>query len=121
MVKRAGGLTPFAYLKGATLIRKKIDETAKNQEELLKSINQKDSMTNKSKIIERDANEFKIGIDLKAILSKKGEGTDIDLFLEEGDELLIPSEIQTIEVKGEVFITCFGSFQIRKELEIIYI
>lgn len=117
LVKRAGGLTPFAYLKGATLIRKKIDETAKNQEELLKSINQKDSMTNKSKIIERDANEFKIGIDLKAILSKKGEGTDIDLFLEEGDELLIPSEIQTIEVKGEVLSPALVHFKSGKSLK----
>ena len=117
LVKRAGGLTPFAYLKGATLIRKKIDESDKKQEDLLKSINQKDTITNKSQIIERDASGFKIGIDLKTILSKKGEGTDIDLFLEEGDELLIPSEKQTIEVKGEVSSPALVHFKPGKSLK----
>ena len=117
LVKRAGGLTPFAYLKGATLIRKKIDESDKKQEDLLKSINQKDTITNKSQIIERDASGFKIGIDLKTILSKKGEGTDIDLFLEEGDELLIPSEKQTIEVKGEVLSPALVHFKPGKSLK----
>ena len=117
LVKRAGGLTPFAYLKGATLIRKKIDESDKKQEDLLKSINQKDTITNKSQIIERDASGFKIGIDLKAILSKKGEGTDIDLFLEEGDELLIPSEKQTIEVKGEVLSPALVHYKPGKSLK----
>ena len=117
LVKRAGGLTPFAYLKGATLIRKKIDESDKKQEDLLKSINQKDTITNKSQIIERDASGFKIGIDLNTILSKKGEGTDIDLFLEEGDELLIPSEKQTIEVKGEVSSPALVHFKPGKSLK----
>mgnify|MGYP005989731685 CR=1 FL=1 len=103
LVKRAGGLTPFAYLKGATLIRKKVTESDLKQEEQLKTINDKDSITNDLSTIDkfRSSRGFSIGIDLKAILGK-GMGTNIDLFLEEGDELLIPSEKQTIEIRGEV-------------------
>ena len=117
LVKRAGGLTPFAYLKGATLIRKKVDESAKNQQELLENINEKDSISSNIKNIERERNGFKIGIDLKMILSKNGEGTDIDLFIEEGDELIIPSEKQTVEVRGEVLSPSLIHFKEGKSLK----
>ncbi|WKD86093.1 Polysialic acid transport protein KpsD [Polaribacter huanghezhanensis] len=102
LIKRAGGLTPFAYVKGATLVRENEEESVRKQEELLKKINEKDSITNNEKKLEREKDGFKIGIDLDKILNRGGAGTDIDLFLEEGDELLIPSEKQTIEVRGEV-------------------
>lgn len=118
LVKRAGGLTPYAYVKGATLIRKKVEESDLKQEELLKEINGKDSITNNVKSLEKlKTNEgFKIGIDLKSILGK-GLGSDIDLFLEEGDELLIPSEKQTVEVRGEVLSPALVHFKPGKSLK----
>ena len=116
LVKRAGGLTPYAYLKGATLIRKKVDELDKKQMDLLKSINEKDSLVKDNKFI--DINKgFKIGIDLDKILNKGGAGTDIDLFIKEGDELIIPSEKQTIEVRGEVLSPSLVQFNKRKSLK----
>ncbi len=115
MIKRAGGLTEFAYVKGATLVRKKIDESSKKQEELLKIINEKDSITNNKKDIEQIGG-FKIGIDLNAILNG-GAGKDIDLFLQEGDELLIPSERQTVEVRGEVLSPALVHFKPGKSLK----
>ena len=115
LIKRAGGLTPYAYLKGATLIRKKMDESDKKQLDLLKSINEKDTIVKDSKFIENKG--FKIGIDLDKILNKGGANTSIDLFLEEGDELLIPSEKQTIEVKGEVLSPSLIQFKKGKSLK----
>jgi len=69
LIKRAGGLTPFAYVKGATLVRKKKEESDK-QEELLKNINEKDSITDNKKTLDKKEG-FKIGIDLDAILHKE--------------------------------------------------
>ena len=115
LIKRAGGLTQFAYVVGATLVRNNQDESSLNQEELLKGINEKDSITgNLRDLVVK--NGFKIGIDLKAILNG-GAGTAIDLFLEEGDELLIPSEKQTIEVRGEVLSPTLVHFKPGKSLK----
>jgi protein involved in polysaccharide export with SLBB domain len=116
LIKRAGGLTPFAYVKGATLVRRKVDATDVKQEELLKNINKKDTITKNLNILEKDTG-FKIGIDLNAILNKGGIGSDIDLFLEEGDELLIPSEKQTVEVRGEVLSPALVHFKSKKNLK----
>ena len=115
LIKRAGGLTQFAYVEGATLVRKNQDESSLNQEELLKGINEKDSITSNLNDLTVKTGS-KIGIDLKAILNG-GAGTDIDLFLEEGDELLIPSEKQTIEVRGEVLSPTLVHFKPRKSLK----
>lgn len=115
LIKRAGGLTEFAYVVGATLVRKNQDESSLNQQQLLKDINEKDSITDKK--IEEIKSGFKIGIDLNAILNKGGIGSDIDLFLEEGDELLIPSEKQTVEVRGEVLSPTLVHFKQGKSLK----
>lgn len=116
LVERAGGLTDYAYLKGATLIRKKMDESDKKQLDLLKTINEKDSITGSVKELETSKG-FKIGIDLHKIIKEGGANTDIDLFLEEGDELLIPSEKQTIEVRGEVLSPSLVQFKKGKSLK----
>lgn len=71
LIERAGGLTPYAYLKGAILIRTK--DTPDN---------------------------LRVGIHLDKII--KNKGGEHDLILKEGDELIIPSEKQTIVVSGEV-------------------
>ena len=92
-----------------------MDESDKKQLDLLKSINEKDTIVKDSKFIENKG--FKIGIDLDKILNKGGANTSIDLFLEEGDELLIPSEKQTIEVKGEVLSPSLIQFKKGKSLK----
>lgn len=124
LIKRAGGLSPFAYAEGATLIRKKIGEVDDKQEKFLKKIKNKgvenqDEDSQKSKneklksikgFTENDflelnriqkKEEFRIGISLHKIL--KNKGSEFDLILQEGDELLIPTEKQTVEVQGEVY------------------
>uniref|UniRef100_UPI0040489ECE SLBB domain-containing protein n=1 Tax=Polaribacter sp. TaxID=1920175 RepID=UPI0040489ECE len=116
LVKRAGGLTPFAFLKGATLVRRKVDDSNKKQLELLKRINEKDSITLDDNEL-KQSKGFKIGINLDVILNKGGAGTDVDLFLEEGDELLIPTEKQTVEVRGEVLSPSLVKFKEGKSLK----
>ena len=46
--------------------------------------------------------EIKIGLNLEKIMSEGGRKSKYDLILEEGDQLIIPSEKQTVAVRGEV-------------------
>ena len=99
LIKKAGGFSPYAYLEGATLIRKISSDSAdKEQLKLLESIEEKDSIV----IINTDKKEFKIGIDLVKIMNQKEENSIEDIILKEGDVLIIPSKKQTVEVRGEV-------------------
>ena len=93
LIQRAGGLTPYAYLKGAVLIRK--SNTADAKDALLNVI-KKDSISE----LEVTSSEYKVAIDLEGIL--KNKGTSIDMYLKEGDVLSIPSELETVEVDGMV-------------------
>lgn len=100
LIERAGGFTEFAYVKGAALIRKTKNKYAidilKNMDKNMGDESNLDAL----KEMEANATEFKVGIDLKMILENKG--SDIDMYLREGDELLIPSKRQTVKVSGMV-------------------
>ena len=112
LIEKAGGLSPYAYIKGATLYRKKSDIEKKLQDELLETISENDSL------VEIDNQEsFKIGIKLTEILKEGGKGSFYDLILEEGDELFIPSQRQTVEIQGEVLLPSMVRFEKSKTLK----
>ncbi|SDW45299.1 protein involved in polysaccharide export, contains SLBB domain of the beta-grasp fold [Lutibacter oricola] len=98
LLEKAGGLSPYAYIKGATLIRKTNKLIEKEQLNLLNEIGAKDSLVEQ----EVHKKELSIGVDLKEIMNAKGKKSKYDLILEEGDVLFIPTEKQTVEVRGEV-------------------
>ena len=95
ILKRAGGFTAFAFVEGATLIREKRTNISK---ELIANIVEVEDL--EAGAILAGSKKFKVGIDLALIL--KNKGTSMDLLLKPGDELRIPSRIQTIEVLGSV-------------------
>ena len=64
---------------------------------------------------EANATEFKVGIDLDAIL--KNKGTDIDMFLRVGDVLKIPSKRQTVKVLGMVVKPSLVQFEKGRSLK----
>lgn len=97
LVRKAGGLSPFANVNGATLIRKIDNSTQKVQLKVVKQLGEKDSIKN----IENE-DFVRIGIDLAAILKSGGEKSKYDLILNEGDLLVIPTVKQTVEVRGEI-------------------
>lgn len=111
LVRRAGGLTALAYVKGASLKRDgaiKIDgknEIDKADEEAAKLAklqrlqeNVKDSVdiAQQQEILKN----VYVGINLERII--EDPGTEIDLILEEGDILRIPKQLQTVKVSGEI-------------------
>ncbi|MGQ1892006.1 SLBB domain-containing protein [Thermophagus sp. OGC60D27] len=93
IIKRAGGLTPDAFPEGAMLTRKvEMNPKIKRlREQLMKQ----------DTTLKFDDLGFEVlAIDLKHALMNPGSKEDV--FLKEGDELLIPRELQTVRVGGEV-------------------
>lgn len=109
LVKRAGGLTPFAYVSGAILIRtKRLSKTEQYNFEvgvnnLIKQNYQAGTpealLQNQLNFAQNRTSE-NVGIDLEKILDNPG--TDYDLLLNDGDTLRIPKQLQTVRVIGEV-------------------
>jgi len=106
VVTKAGGFSPYAYIKGATLVRKVNKNEDKEQIRLLENLGKKDSLVT----IKPNETEFKIGINLDKIMKEAGKKSDIDLILKEGDVLIIPSKKQTVEVRGEVLSPSLSRF-----------
>ncbi|MDW3196203.1 MAG: SLBB domain-containing protein [Cytophagales bacterium] len=112
VLERAGGMTSFAYVSGATLIRRteyyvdKGEGGVSDETSVASKIRREDlaKVLEKDTLIESIGDGFKmqesIGIELQNILSEPG-GV-YDLILKEGDVLSIPRELQTIRVRGEV-------------------
>ena len=112
LVKRAGGLTPEAYIKGARLVRKlPVDEQMRTKALKRLRAQLKDSV----KIDYTQENESAIGINLDEILANPQSA--YDLFLQEGDLLKIPKELQTVRLSGEVLYPVIVRFKTGKGLK----
>ncbi|QJW90721.1 ligand-binding protein [Spirosoma taeanense] len=105
LVQLAGGLTPQAYIEGATLVRRvklSPDELSRQQQ----SIEELADDTNNKTVVETEAlspdKPESIGINLKRILAKPGSQEDI--LVQEGDVLRIPKLLETVRLQGEVLL-----------------
>lgn len=100
LVRRAGGVTKDAYVRGGRLIRKMNDEEKAQQESAVRMAMMNagaDSLSlNKIQLAE----SYVVGIELDKALAKPGSGYDI--VLREGDYLYIPEFTSTIKITGEV-------------------
>lgn len=106
LIKRAGGLTALSFTDGASLKRAGNFESQLEQEKENQKVQQfrriqKNAKDSTALDVENLAvrNDF-VGIDLTRILEKPG--TKKDLFLENGDIINIPRQLQTVKVSGEV-------------------
>jgi len=112
IMKRAGGLSPLAYVEGASLKRtggaeaRAIDSLERRKEEKEKLMNLqrlKQSGAKDTTTIEKDLQVLRsdlVGIDLVKILKKPLSRND--LIVEDGDVIRVPKELQTVRVTGEV-------------------
>ncbi len=109
LIDKAGGLSPYAFIEGAYLSRKVGEAIEKSQITLL------DQLTDVSnEVFEKN---IKIGLSLDKIMSEGGKGSKYDLILEEGDILTIPSEKQTVAVRGEVLSPSLIRFDEKNSLK----
>ncbi|MCI1648005.1 MAG: SLBB domain-containing protein [Bacteroides sp.] len=100
LIKKAGGVTPDAYVKGARLLRKMTEDERHRQEDALRMAengSSKDSISIKKLNI---SDIYTVGIDLEKALTSPH--SDYDLVLREGDILWIPEYINTVKISGAV-------------------
>jgi len=109
LVKRAGGLTPEAYLEGAVLVRSRNftkAEQANIEQGLNNLLKQSYEAGGSTAVVQADLARLaqkrsdNVGIDLLKILAHPG--SEYDLLLNDGDTLRIPKQLQTVRVNGEV-------------------
>jgi protein involved in polysaccharide export with SLBB domain len=118
LVKRAGGLTKYAYTKGARLSRRL---TADEQEKLRESIRikaQVDRLDTDSLIREQldgeDLSTQYVAIDLEKAL--KNPGGPADIILKEGDVLNVPEYNEMVKISGGVLYPNMVTYQKNRKL-----
>lgn len=100
LIEKAGGVTPYAYVKGAKISRRiNAEERSRMQTvlDMAKTADKKDSI-NVNKLELGDI--YYVGIDLEKAL--KNPGSDADIVLREGDQLIVPEYNNTVRISGEV-------------------
>lgn len=93
IIGRAGGLSPEAYAKGAMLTRKA--EVSQKVKRLREQLVESDTT-----LVFSELGFDVVSIDLEKIMRNPGSRDDI--FMQDGDELTIPRELQTVKVSGGV-------------------
>ena len=98
LVKRAGGLNNWAYVRGARLIRHTLaEERNRTRAGMTVLTTGKDSVNVENLDL---GDTYSVGIDLEAALA--APGSDSDLVLRQDDILLIPEYINTVKISGNV-------------------
>lgn len=118
LIKRAGGLTPFAYTKGARLSRRLTDEEQRQARETIRIKAQVDKLDTDSLLQEQldglDITTQYVAIDLEAAL--KNPGGQEDIILKEGDVLNVPEYNELVKITGGVLYPNMVTYQKNKKL-----
>ncbi len=98
LVRRAGGVNQWAYLKGARLSRKMSEDELRRARATLNVINSaKDSISTDQLYLN---NRYYVGVDFEKALANPG--CDEDLVIKEGDRIIIPQFNNTVRISGNV-------------------
>lgn len=109
LVKKAGGVTQFAYVKGAKLMRKANEEEMKHMEDIVKMMRKELGDTAMDSLgIEVDST-FTVGINLEEALLNPGGNADI--VLRKGDVITVPEYTNTVKINGAVMMPNTVSFK----------
>lgn len=109
VIAKAGGATPFAYVKGAKLTRVANEEEIRRMQDVVTLLRRQvgDAMIDSLGI--NVQNTFTVGIDLEAALANPG--SDADIVLREGDVITVPEYNNTVKIDGAVMMPNTVSFK----------
>lgn len=99
IIAKAGGITPDAYVKGASLKRKLTEDEMRRLETLMELSSNKQSRDSVALSLE-NIKDYSVGIDLEKALANPG--TAHDVVLRDGDKLYIPQLQSTVKINGAV-------------------
>jgi len=99
IISKAGGITPDAYVKGASLKRQLTEDEMRRLETLLQLSSNKQSRDSVALSLE-NIKDYSVGIDLEKALANPGSAHDV--VLRDGDALYIPQLQSTVKINGAV-------------------
>ena len=100
LVKRAGGPTHQAFLRGALLTRR-MNEEERNLERAKRELAGNAALRDTVDISQIALNDsYRVGIELDKALEKPGG--NYDLILREGDRIYVPEQLSTVRISGDV-------------------
>jgi protein involved in polysaccharide export with SLBB domain len=105
IIEQAGGLSDYAFPRGASLDRRLNSVAA---EELA-------FLDEEERNFLQDEDRTSVGIRLAEALRRPG--SNIDLILEDGDVITVPKELQTVRIEGEVLSPTSVQFQRGKSFQ----
>ena len=102
LIQRAGGVSRYAYVRGAKLRRVANEEELRRMEDVVKMVRREIGETLATSLGLKVDSTFTVGLDLEAALANPG--SDADLVLREGDVLTVPEYNNTVKVNGAVMM-----------------
>lgn len=102
LIQRAGGVSRYAYVRGAKLRRVANEVELRRMEDVVKMVRREIGETLATSLGLKVDSTFTVGIDLEAALANPG--SDADLVLREGDVLTVPEYNNTVKVNGAVMM-----------------
>ena len=118
LINRSGGLTPYAYTKGARLSRRLTPEEQEKVKESIQIKTQVDRLNTDSLLMEEINNEniatHYVAIDLEKAL--KNPGGPEDIILREGDVLNVPEYNELIKISGAVLYPNMVTYKKNKKI-----
>lgn len=113
LIRRCGGIIEGAYPRGARLLRKMTQDeiTARNESVRLAAQNSGDSISVEKLVL---SDIYSVGLELEKAISQPGSA--YDLVLQDGDRLVIPQEISTVKITGDVLFPNVVGYQPGKKL-----
>lgn len=108
VIERAGGVSKFAYVRGAKLTRVANSEELKRMEDAIRMIRKEIGDAVATSMGLTVDSTFTVGIDLEAALANPG--SDADIVLREGDVINVPEYNNTVKISGAVMMPNTVSF-----------
>ena len=102
VIAMAGGVTPHAYLKGATLLRRMNDDERRRMSATMSAI--RDILTEKGDSVSYSKldldNNYPVYVDLEKAVNNPG--CEADILMREGDQIFVPEYDPIVRVSGDV-------------------
>jgi len=115
VVAMAGGLTPHAYLKGATLLRRMNDEERRRMRYTMEAV--RDILLEKGDSVSYRKldldNNYPVYIDLEKAVNNPG--CEADILMREGDQIFVPEHNPVVKVSGDVMFPNTVYFESNKD------
>ena len=115
-IKKAGGVTDLAYIKGARLERRITPDERLRMQTVLKMAQAQSGEKDSLNIKKLDLGDtYYVGIELDKALEKPG--SDDDLVLREGDRIIVPEYNGTVKISGDVMFPNTVAFDKNKDVK----